>query len=62
MTKHCKSFGCNIDNPLDATSILDSSYRNIIHLSIYKALYIREINPSINTKDEYISRRLRIRV
>ena len=62
MTKHCQSFGCNIDNPLEATSILDSSYRNIIHLSIYEALYIREINPSINTKDEYISRRLRIRV
>ena len=62
MTKHCNAFGCKIENPMDSTSILDSTYRNVIHLSIYEALYIREINPSINTKDEYISRRLRIRV
>ena len=62
MTKHCTTYGCHIDNPLDSTSILDSSYRNIILLSICEALYIREINPSINKKDEYISRGLRIRV
>ena len=41
MTKHCQSFGCNIDNPLEATSILDSSYRNIIHL-VYMRLFISE--------------------
>ena len=62
MTKHCLAYGCTIENPLESTTILDSCYRNIIHLSILEALYIREINPSINTKDEYISRRLRVRV
>ena len=40
--------------------ILDKTNRNIVFLSILEAIHIREEKPSINTKDEYIGRTLRI--
>ena len=40
--------------------ILDKTNRNIVFLSILEAIHIREQKPSINTKDEYIGRTLRI--
>ena len=35
---------------------------NIVYLSVMEALFIREINPSLNTKDEFKGRRLRIQI
>ena len=41
--------------------ILASSNRGIKHLLTLEALYIREIKPELNTKDEYRSRELTIK-
>ena len=41
--------------------ILASSNRGIEHLLTLEALYIREIKPELNTKDEYRSRELTIK-
>ena len=35
---------------------------DIIHLSIMEALYIREIDPKLNTKDEFRGHLLRIKI
>ena len=35
---------------------------DITYLSIMEALFIKEINPALNTKDEWVSRSLRIKV
>ena len=40
--------------------ILASSNRGIEHLLTLEALYIREIKPELNTKDEYQSRELQL--
>ena len=54
---------CNQEhNRTVQTTILKSSNRGMIHLSILEALYIRELKPSLNTKDDYIQRPLRIRI
>ena len=41
--------------------ILDKTNRNIVFLSILEAIHIREQKPSMNAKDEYVGRTLRIR-
>ena len=41
--------------------IIASSNRGIEHLLTLEALYIREIKPELNTKDEYRSRELAIK-
>ena len=46
----------------DSVSILHQTYGSILHLMTQEALWIREIKPSINTKDEYKSRELTIRL
>ena len=62
MTKHIK--GCNgaIMDPNRCGEILNKTQRNIVYLSILEALYIRELKPELNTKDEYVGRLLRIRI
>ena len=68
MTKHlqvCDGIflpgGGNMD-PFTCAEILATTNKNIIYLSILEALYIREEKPNLNTKDEYKSRTLRIRI
>ena len=46
---------------LDDLKILASSFKCIDHLLALEALFIRELNPKLNTKDEYRSRELRLR-
>ena len=46
---------------LSDIEILASTTRGIEHLLTLEALYIREIDPELNTKDEYRSRELTIK-
>ena len=48
-------------NGLEHTSIIDTTNKGIIHLSILEALHIKEKSPILNTRDEYKSRKLRLR-
>ena len=68
MTKHLTVFdsifthiGGNVD-PYTCSEILATTSRNIVYLGILEALYIRDIKPNLNTKDEYKGRLLRIRI
>ena len=61
MRKHSEVCGVKND-PYGCYEILDQTRRGLKHLSILEALYIRDINPELNTKDEYVSRALRIRI
>ena len=42
--------------------ILEKIERDIWHLSVTEALFIREKSPSLNTQDEFRSRQLRIKI
>ena len=53
---------CNIKATSDNVIMLHQTARGVIHLQTLEALYIREFNPSINTKDEYKRRELTIKV
>ena len=57
-TKSCK----NELGTIETTEILHKSHKGQIFLSILEALYIRDINPSLNTRDEFRGRSLRIRI
>ena len=46
--------------PLSDIEILASTIRRIEHLLTLEALYIREIEPELNKKDEHPSRELTI--
>ena len=61
MRKHIDICGVKID-PNDCFVIIDPTSRGLVHLSIFEALYIRDIKPVLNTKDEYVGRLLRIRI
>ena len=52
---------CNMPLEIDMVEILASSQKSEQHRLTLEALYIREIKPSLNTKDEYRNRELRIR-
>ena len=47
---------------IDNFKILKKTQRDIWHLSVLEALFIREIDPQLNTKDEFMSRMLRIKI
>ena len=50
---------CVSDVPtLKDVDILHSTFRNLTYLLTLEALYIKELKPSLNTKDEYRSRTL----
>ena len=51
-----------IVNDKAAISILHATHGSILQLMTHEALWIREIKPSINTKDEYKRRELTIRL
>ena len=55
--KYCK----NALATMETTEILHRTNRGPLYLSILEALYIREINPTLNTRDEFRGRSLRIR-
>ena len=60
IAKHMEECGSNF-NTMENTSIIDSTQRNLKTLLVLEALHIKELNPSINNRDEYRSRRLRLR-
>ena len=60
MAKHLKA--CNATITCDDFEILASTSRGQDYLETLEALYIREINPKINTKDEYRSKELTIKL
>ena len=60
MSRHIEECGLNFD-PMANTTILDSTQRNLKSLLILEALYIKELQPVLNSRDEYRSRRLRLR-
>ena len=42
--------------------ILEKIEQDILHLSVTEALFIRELKPALNTRDEFRSRQLRIKI
>ena len=54
--------GCNCELTMDNVTILCSSNRSASHLMILEALMINETKPTLNTKDEYCSRSLVIKI
>ena len=58
--KHFLECGVNFDN--DCVSILASVKKSEKHLMTLEALFIREFRPTLNTKDEYRRRELKIRI
>ena len=68
--EHCNKNGpmkthlmdCKTSISSENVIILHQTSRGRRHLETLEALYIREINPSINTKDEYRDRELTIKV
>ena len=69
-TEHIKESGpvkkhlaqCNTNATSENVIILHQTARGVVHLQTLEALYIKEFNPSINTKDEYRRRELTIKV
>ena len=53
---------CETDWSEDNVSILSATSQGEVHLLTLEALWIREIKPVINTKDEYRSRELTIKL
>ena len=60
VSKHMK--WCRAKCTLDNTSILASTSRGVVHLLTLEALYIEELKPTINTKEEFRSRTLTIKI
>ena len=57
---HLNDCGSTLND--DCIEILHQTARGVSYLETLEALYIREIKPSINTKDEYRSRELIIKL
>jgi len=47
---------------LQPVNVIAVSHKSTYHLMTLEALYIKSIKPSINTKDEYRSRALTIKI
>ena len=58
--KHMKS--CNYDVTIDDVTILSSNSKSMKHLMILEALFINELRPTINTRDEYKQHKLVIKI
>ena len=59
VSKHMK--WCGASYTFDDATILASTSRGEVHLLILEALYIAELKPTINTKEEFRSRTLTIK-
>lgn len=53
---------CNLELTMDNVSILCSNSKSTLQLMTLEALMINEIKPTLNTKDEYRSRALVIKI
>ena len=55
---------CNNSHPSPKDFIVFKKVQrsDIIYLSVMEALFIKEENPALNTKDEWVSRSLRIKI
>ena len=53
---------CGIELTMDHVSIIDQSFVSLEYLMTLEALWIEEIKPSLNTKDEYKSHQLVIKI
>ena len=60
MKKHLAS--CNTHLTTEDVDILKATARGEAFLLTLEALFIRELKPRINTKDEYRSRELKIKL
>ena len=64
-TESIKSHLVNCNKELckePSIKILARSHRGVMHLLVLEALFIRELKPNLNIKDEWTSRSLRIRI
>ena len=53
---------CNHEMTMDDVTILCPQSKNVYHLMTLEALMINELKPTLNTKDEYRSRSLVIKI
>ena len=53
---------CNVQLTMSDVSIIASPLRTVSHLMTLEALCINDLKPSLNTKDEYRSRALVIKI
>jgi len=53
---------CNSELSIDNVDILTKTHRSVTHLMTLEALHIKAIKPCLNTKDEYRSRILTIKL
>ena len=53
---------CHVEFSMECMSILAKTNRSVYHLMTLEALHIKDIKPTINTKDEYKSRKLTIKL
>ena len=58
--KHFAECGCAVT--IDNVTVIDKSMKSSTHLMTLEALWIEEIKPSLNTKDEYKSHQLVIKI
>ena len=64
-TESIKSHLANCNKELGkepSIKILEKTHPGIMHLLVLEALYIRELKPNLNIKDEWTSRSLRIKI
>ena len=54
--------GCGIEVTMDDVTIIDQSSISLSHLMVLEALWIEEIKPELNTKDEFKSHQLVIKI
>ena len=53
---------CDVELTIDHISIIDQSFVSLEYLMTLEALWIDEIKPTLNTKDEYKSHQLVIKI
>ena len=53
---------CGVELTIENVSIIDQSFVSLEYLMTLEALWIEEIKPSLNTKDEYKSHQLVIKI
>ena len=54
--------GCGLEVTMDDVVIIDQSFISLSHLMVLEALWIEEIKPELNTKDEFKSHQLVIKI
>jgi len=57
---HFKACGCEVT--MDNIKVLITTYKSVYYLMTLEALFIDAIKPKLNTKDEFRSRALTIKI